>query len=164
MSSAGDERPPERPDDSDAPEEDVPDADAPEAAAGDDQPAYTVYGAGGETRKQKAPKRKAKAKASSKDKPDYKVYKSRPGLRDRVRKPDLAGVRKSRRSGGLGDRGEGPKRHWLRWILIAIGAWIAISFIAFAVSAQIQKGKLPDGTKEALAGGPDLLAGQNILI
>lgn len=171
MASEGDERPPERPADSDAPEE-APDQDAPEGAAGDDapeggKPEYTVYGRGGERRKQDAPRRAKAEKASGKaaDRPDYKVYRSRPGLRDRFRKPDMAGLRQQRRSGGLRDRmGDGGGRRWLRWILIGVCGWLLISFIAFAVSAQIQKSKLDDSAKEALEGGPDLLAGQNILI
>jgi LCP family protein required for cell wall assembly len=156
MASDGQERPPERPGDDDAPEPDSP----------GDEPQYTVYGKSGEERKQEAPKRAAKGEApQAEDKPDYKVYKSRPSLRDRFRKPDLAGLRRERRSGGLRDRVSGGRgRRWLRWVLIAIAGWILISFIAFAVSAQIQKGKLPDSAKDALEGGPDLLAGQNILI
>lgn len=183
MSSAGEERPPERPEDSDAPEPDVPEPDgpepdepepdepepeAPEGDAADDAPAYTVYGKDGEERRP-APKKAGKQEADGKgaEKPDYKVYKSRPGLRDRFRKPDLAGLRKERRGGGLRDRissGDGGKRHWLRWILIGVCGWILLSFIAFAVSAQIQKGELSDETKDALAGGVNVLGGQNILI
>jgi LCP family protein required for cell wall assembly len=52
----------------------------------------------------------------------------------------------------------------LRWILIFAGGWLLLSFITFAISAQIQKGKLPDSAKDALEGGPDVLVGQNILI
>ena len=200
MSSEGDDRPPERPGDSDGQEPESPDQDAPEAEGPDEDapggeeaegkgpkdeaedkgpedeaepedeaPAYTVYGKGGEERRQVAPKREEEADAAAKggEKPDYKVYKSRPGLRDRFRKPDLAGLPQQRRGGGLRDRlsgGEGGGRRWLRWILIGICGWILLSFLAFAVSAQIQKSKLDDSAKEALQGGPDLLAGQNILI
>ena len=195
MSSAGDDRPPERPGDSDGqepeepsqdvpegeppegeqpeaeqPEAEQPEAEQPEAEEPDaEQPEYTVYGKGGEERRQVAPKQAGKPDAPQKpgDRPDYKVYKSRPGLRDRFRKPDLAGLRKQRRSGGLRERfgkGDGEKRHWLRWVLIGVCGWLLLSFIVFAVSAQIQKGKLDDSAKEALKGGPDLLAGQNILI
>ena len=41
---------------------------------------------------------------------------------------------------------------------------VLLSFITFAISAQIQKGKLPQSAKDALAGGPAVLLGQNILI
>ncbi len=175
MSSAGDDRPPERPGDSDGQEPDEPRTrprsapEEPEQRPRREQPEYTVYGKGGEERRQVAPKQPEEPGAPEKsgDRPDYKVYKSRPGLRDRFRKPDLAGLRKQRRSGSLRDRfgkGDGERRHWLRWVLIGVCGWLLLSFIAFAVSAQIQKGKLDDSAKEALKGGPDLLAGQNILI
>jgi LCP family protein required for cell wall assembly len=144
------------------------DSDAPDDKSGG-EPSYTVYGKGGETRKQKPPKGAKKApKGGGSEKPDYKVYRSRPSLRDRFRKPDLAGIRRAGagRGGGLRDRlrgGDGGRR-WLRWVLIAIAGWFALSFFAFAVSAQIQKSELQDSAKDALEGGPDVLAGQNILI
>jgi LCP family protein required for cell wall assembly len=144
------------------------DSDAPDSKSGD-EPSYTVYGKGGESREQKAPGRaeEASKRGGGSDKPDYKVYRSHPSLRDRFRKPDLGGIRRAGAGGGLRDRlrlGGGGGRRWLRWVLIGIGAWFLLSFIAFAVSAQIQKGELQDSAKEALAGGPDVLAGQNILI
>jgi LCP family protein required for cell wall assembly len=106
----------------------------------------------------------APTKAPRPGKPEYRVYRSRPSLRDRFRKPDFGSLR--RPSPGLRDRlsGAGGGRRWLRWVLIGVAAWFAISFIAFAISAQTQKGKLPDSAKQALEGGPDLLAGQNVLI
>jgi LCP family protein required for cell wall assembly len=58
----------------------------------------------------------------------------------------------------------GGKRPWLRWILIVVVGWLLLSFVTFAISAQIQKGKLPQSAKDALEGGPAVLAGQNILI
>jgi LCP family protein required for cell wall assembly len=75
-----------------------------------------------------------------------------------------------RDSGGRGGirgffgRLTGGKRPWLRWILIFAVGWLLLSFITFAISAQIQKGKLPQSAKDALKGGPAVLAGQNILI
>ena len=56
------------------------------------------------------------------------------------------------------------KRPWLRWVLIVAVGWLLLSFISFAISAQIQKGKLPQSAKDALEGGPAVLLGQNILI
>src|SRR5262249_3277236 len=81
-------------------------------------------------------------------------------------KPSLQSIRKGTGGGirGFFGRLTGGKRPWLRWALIGIAAWFLLSFITFAISAQIQKGKLPDSAKEALAGGPAVLAGQNILI
>ncbi len=162
MSPQGEDRPPERPEKPERPEE----PERPEKAERPEKPEYTVYGKGessGERRE--APKRPGKEDKG--EKPTYRVYRSRPSLLDRFRKPGLSGLRGAS-EGGLRERlsrlGGAGGRRWLRWVLVAIGAWILISFVAFAVSAQIQKGELDDRAKEALAGGPDLLAGQNVLI
>jgi LCP family protein required for cell wall assembly len=150
MSPQGEERPPKRPKKPPRPE----------------KPEYTVYGKGGRSgERREAPKRAGKGAKG--EKPTYRVYRSRPSLLDRFRKPGLRGLRGAS-AGGLRERlsrlGGGGGRRWLRWVLIAIAAWIVISFVTFGISAQIQKGKLDDAAKEALAGGPDLLVGQNVLI
>jgi LCP family protein required for cell wall assembly len=93
------------------------------------------------------------------DRPDYKVYKSRPGLLSRLRAPDVASLRDRRRKPG-----ERPpkapdvpgRRPWWRWIVIAVGAWLLLSIVVFAISAQIQKSKLDDGAKQELGGNPFL--------
>src|SRR5262249_33491166 len=78
---------------------------------------------------------------------------------DTIRKGgDRGGVR------GFFSRLTGGKRPWLRWILIFAVGWLLLSFISFAISAQIQKGKLPQSAKDPLKGGPAVLAGHNILI
>jgi LCP family protein required for cell wall assembly len=150
MSPQGEERPPKRPKKPTRP----------------DKPEYTVYGKGGRSgERREAPKRAGKDAKG--EKPTYRVYRSRPSLLDRFRKPGLRGLRGAP-PGGLRERlsrlGGASGRRWLRWVLIAIAAWVVISFVTFGISAQIQKGKLDDAAKEALAGGPDLLAGQNVLI
>ena len=102
--------------------------------------------------------------------PEYTVYRSRRGILSRLRSTDVSGLReRARRSYRKLGRG-GPKsedlpatsprplaRRALKWVAIAAGAWILISFLAFAVSAQIQKWKLADGAKDALSGNPLLL-------
>jgi LCP family protein required for cell wall assembly len=152
-----------------------------------DQPEYTVYGRGGGSRKPKSPAPEEKPEPAGKEpgetaeggkpasakpkrpgeKPDYTVYRSRPGIRDRLRKPDLAGLRRGGDGGGWRDRlrgiGGGGRRRWLRWVLIAVAGWLLISFIAFALSSQIQKGKLSDSAKDELSPAPPLL-GSNVLI
>lgn len=170
MRPEGDEPPADEPEDQESPEESGPPEPDPPEPPEDDKPAYTVYGKGGEQRKQSAPEpRKPKQARAEEGKPEYKVYKSRPGLRDRLGKPDIAKLRRERSGGGGGglrDRlpGGGGGRRWLRWVLVGIAAWLLVSFLAFAISAQNQKGKLDDKAKDALEGGPDVLAGQNILI
>jgi hypothetical protein len=107
--------------------------------------------------------------------PDYKVYKSRPGLFSRLRSPDVSKMRekKGRKDAG-GDGEEKPPRRpvtalplWrrvLRWTGVFALVWIAISFLAFEISSQIQKGKLID-MGNTLHGNPFLAASpQTILV
>ena len=71
------------------------------------------------------------------------------------RRPPLGGTAKRRPSA----------KRVLKWIAIAAGGWILISFLAFAVSAQIQAFKLSGEAKEALHGNPFMLASaQTILV
>jgi LCP family protein required for cell wall assembly len=107
------------------------------------------------------------------DRPEYTVYRSRPRLRDRFGKPDLEGLRERLKRGS--DRGkkkpsepETERPMWrriLKWVGIAALAWILLSFLAFAVSSQIQKFKVADGAADALDGNPFMLVSpQNILV
>ena len=112
--------------------------------------------------------------------PEYKVYRSRKGLLSRFRPPDLSGLRERtprapkwwrRKSGEQpGDRPEHPQRRWsarrvLKWVGIAALGWILLSFLAFAVSAQLQSFKLSGEAKDALHGNPFLLpSAQTILV
>jgi LCP family protein required for cell wall assembly len=173
MSPQGDDRPPKRPGGSEGGGK--PDRPKKPGASGGEgkpekgkKPEYNVYGRGGRGgQKRSAPKAKKQADRGG-DKPPYTVYRSRPSLRDRVRKPDMQSIRRDSGGGG-GIRGffgrlTGGKRPWLRWILVFAVGWLLLSFITFAISAQIQKGKLPQSAKDALKGGPAVLAGQNILI
>ena len=110
--------------------------------------------------------------------PDYKVYRARRGFFSRFRKPDLSGLReRDWRAPKLPGRGDGPKRErgsrperpWVRralkWIGLAALGWIVLSFLAFAVSAQLQAFKLSGEAKSALHGNPFLLpSAQTILV
>jgi LCP family protein required for cell wall assembly len=110
--------------------------------------------------------------------PEYTVYRSRRGLLSSLRSPDVSSLRdRARRSYRRLGRG-GPKaedlpptsprplaRRALKWIGVAAGVWVLISFLAFAVSAQLQKWKLADGAKSVLSGNPFLLVSpQTILV
>ena len=110
--------------------------------------------------------------------PDYKVYRSRRGLSGRLKAPDLSGLKDraklpGKRSGGNKDRERerrprpprpGLKRA-LKWIGIAVLGWILLSFLAFAVSAQLQSFKLSGEAKDALHGNPFILpSAQTILV
>lgn len=111
--------------------------------------------------------------------PDYKVYRSRRGLMSRFRAPDLSRLREkpSRSSWRPWRRGDRPEptlpstaRRWsprrpLKWLGVAAVGWILLSFLAFAVSAQIQAFKLSGEAKSALHGNPLLLVqAQTILV
>jgi LCP family protein required for cell wall assembly len=110
--------------------------------------------------------------------PDYKVYRSRRSLLSRLRAPDLSGLReRAKRSpkkpGKDDERGRDrprPLRRWtakrvLKWVGLAAGGWILLSFLAFAVSAQLQAFKLSGDAKSALHGNPFLLpSAQTILV
>jgi anionic cell wall polymer biosynthesis LytR-Cps2A-Psr (LCP) family protein len=114
------------------------------------------------------------------ERPEYKVYKSRPGLLGRLRAPDLSKLReRARRKGpdrappgkppGKGRKrpapGERPLwRRALKWAGIAALVWILISFAAFEISSQIQKSKLTD-MGNTLHGNPFLaVSPQTILV
>jgi LCP family protein required for cell wall assembly len=106
------------------------------------------------------------------ERPEYRVYRSRPGFLSRLRTPDLSSLRERLR--GKREPSEKPpsvdeepkrKRRWVRWVVIAILGWLLLSLLAFAVSAQIQKAKLDDAVGDELGGNPFLLAvPQTILV
>ena len=102
--------------------------------------------------------------------PDYKVYRSHRGVS--LGKPDLGSLRekvsskrpKDPRGAPPSRKPEGRRRPWLKWVGIAIGGWLLLSLIAFAISATIQKSKLAD-TGDTLGGNPLLaVVPQNILV
>jgi LCP family protein required for cell wall assembly len=102
--------------------------------------------------------------------PEYTVYRSRKGFLSRLRSTDVSSLRQRarrsyRRLGRGGPKAEdqaptSPKplaRRALKWLGIAAGAWVLISFLAFGVSSQLQAWKLSGGAKSVLHGNPFLL-------
>jgi LCP family protein required for cell wall assembly len=110
--------------------------------------------------------------------PDYKVYRSRRGLFSRLRSADLSGLRERAKLPGKRpgkdrqpDRERQPRapRTGLKRVLKLVGiaalGWILLSFLAFAVSAQLQSFKLSGEAKSTLHGNPLLLpSAQTILV
>ena len=110
------------------------------------------------------------------DKPEYKVYRSRRGLRDRLAGPrdQVAQLREAARRRAQRERPDEEEREprepsqpiWrriLKWVAIAVGAWLLLSFVLFMISAQITEG-VSDETEEALSSGGSLLTGSTILV
>jgi LCP family protein required for cell wall assembly len=110
--------------------------------------------------------------------PQYKVYRSRRGLLDRLRteRPGTGGpggggplgpLRRKRRRGPGEPPGPRPgKPLWrraLRYALIGAAAWLLFSFVVFMVSAQTQDG-VSNRTEDALSGGGSLLTGSTVLV
>ncbi|HTX30942.1 MAG TPA: LCP family protein [Solirubrobacteraceae bacterium] len=123
---------------------------------------------------------------SNLEQPPYKRYRSGPrGLKERLRGedeplvPPRGGDGNYNRYGG-GRRGlrnpfrrtrEGePKKKLtpgrvIKWIVIAIFAWLLLSFVLFMISAQTRSGNLPSGASSQLSsGGPMLTSANTILI
>jgi LCP family protein required for cell wall assembly len=110
--------------------------------------------------------------------PDYNVYRSRKGIFSRLRSADLSSLKKRPKLPGKrpgGDREPRQKkrsprvpfdaRRILKWVGIAVLGWILLSFLAFAVSAQLQSFQLSGEAKDALHGNPLLLpSAQTILV
>jgi LCP family protein required for cell wall assembly len=108
--------------------------------------------------------------------PEYNVYRSRKGLFSRLKGADLSSLRDRARLPSRRPRGEKepgrsrPRapfdvRRVLKWLGLAALGWILLSFLAFAVSAQLQSFKLSGEAAEALSGGPWMLTSpQTILV
>jgi LCP family protein required for cell wall assembly len=109
--------------------------------------------------------------------PEYNVYRSRRGLFSRLKSADLSSLRDRaklpswrRRKRERPDRPRSPRapfnvKRVLKWVGLAALGWILLSFLAFAVSAQLQSFKLSGEAKDALHGNPFLLpSAQTILV
>jgi LCP family protein required for cell wall assembly len=111
------------------------------------------------------------------EQPPYKVYRSGPrGLKALLRgEDDVAlpgpdgpgddGHRRNYRSGGDRWRGRITPRRVIKYLVLAIVAWIVLSLVLFVVSAQIQTGTLPSGASAALTSGGNMVTStDNVLI
>ena len=101
--------------------------------------------------------------------PEYKVYRSRKRLRDRVSPPGGNPIDALRRRRGQGPSGpQAPKRgitprRVLKWIALAILGWLLLSVVVFVISAMTAP-SVSDRTEEALSPGGAMLAGSTILV
>lgn len=101
--------------------------------------------------------------------PEYKVYRAR--RRPRAGGGDLDALKKRlsrHRDDGSAPRGpRGPRDitvgRVVKWIAIAVGAWLVLSLVLFLVSAQTRPGVSP-ATERALSDSGNLFSGSNILV
>ncbi len=111
--------------------------------------------------------------------PSYRTYRSAPrGLLARLRGESDADLgrrgeqlppkepgRRRRFSLGRGRSGGWSVGRVVKYVLLAIVAWLLLSFVLFMISAQERAGGLPAGGQAALtSGGPILTSANNVLI
>src|SRR5207249_4253777 len=96
--------------------------------------------------------------------PEYKVYRARPALLDRLtpRRPERGPFDRLRRRAGkrptpptLATARRSPLRRAVKWVAIALGAWILLSVVIFMVSAQLAPG-VSSSAENALSSGGSL--------
>jgi LCP family protein required for cell wall assembly len=103
----------------------------------------------------------------------YKLYRAGPrGLRSLLRGeeegllpgPEESGRRRLRR-GPRAPTGPITWRRVLKWLLLVIVGWVALSLVLFIISAEIHSGDLPAGSESALSsGGPMLFSANTVLV
>ncbi len=109
---------------------------------------------------------------SSADERPYTVYRAGPrGLRARLRgEEEEANLRGSdrldpeRRGRGERARGRLTLGRVLKYLAIAILAWLLLSLVLFVVSAQIQTGSLPASASAALTSGPNMITSTDTVL
>jgi LCP family protein required for cell wall assembly len=101
------------------------------------------------------------------DRPEYNVYRSRKGPLSRLKRDQPGGLADLKRDRRPPDQ---PRRRRelsvgrvVRWILLAVLAWVLLSAVVFMVSAQFAEHS-SDTTKAALSPGGSLLTGSTILV
>ena len=102
------------------------------------------------------------------DPPKYTKYRARPSLLRRTPKSEPASPLDALRRDGARAPASPPgaapgtpfkKRRRItrgrvvKWVALGVFGWLALSFVLFLISAQIEQGKVGDATNAALAGG-----------
>ncbi|HEY3728215.1 MAG TPA: LCP family protein [Solirubrobacteraceae bacterium] len=113
------------------------------------------------------------ARASTEDRP-YTVYRSAPrGLRARLRGEEDDALRPEPKRPRDGDRPDlEPAGPWwrritwkraLKWLAIAVVAWLVLSLVLFLVSAQTGSG-IPASAQRALTSGSNMITGTDTVL
>ena len=122
------------------------------------------------------------ARPASDERP-YTTYRAAPrGLRSRLRGEEESAILDPGRPGdggdglGRGGRGGGgggglrpsgrriTPRRVLKYLAIAVVAWLALSFVLFLVSAQIQSGSIPQSAQAALTSGSNMITSTDTVL
>jgi LCP family protein required for cell wall assembly len=121
----------------------------------EDRP-YRVYGREGRSRQEA-------------DQRPYKVYRSRPrGLKALLRGEEEIDLPK-----GLEREPRKPKAPtkrkvtvWrvVKYVALAIVAWLLLSLILFIISSEAEKGNLPSSASAALSSGPNMITGTDTVL
>jgi len=107
------------------------------------------------------------------DERPYTTYRSAPrGLRARLRgeaeadelRGDPRDRRRIERPRRRGLRGPITPGRVLRWLAVAVVAWVLLSGVLFLVSAQIQSGSVPSSAQAALSSGSNMLTGTDTVL
>jgi LCP family protein required for cell wall assembly len=95
--------------------------------------------------------------------PQYTKYRARPGFLTRGDRADRLGALR-RKAPADGARKPITWQRAVKWVLVALAAWIGISLLAFLISAQIESGKVSGEVDRFLAGGFPLTSKSTILV
>jgi LCP family protein required for cell wall assembly len=113
---------------------------------------------------------------SNLEQPPYRVYRAGPrSLKSLLRGEEEAALggsepprRGGRRGFGRPRFGGGKKvtpRRVVKWLVIALVAWVGLSVVLFVISAQTRAGNLPAGaSSELTSGGPMLTSANTVLV
>jgi LCP family protein required for cell wall assembly len=98
--------------------------------------------------------------------PEYRVYRSRKAPFSRRRRDDRGALADRPRRRGRRPRARMPISGWriVRWVLLAVITWTALSVLVFLVSAQIQQGKVSDANQYLGGAGYPLTSPNNVLV
>jgi LCP family protein required for cell wall assembly len=100
------------------------------------------------------------------DEPKYTVYRSRPRFPWQRGDEDLGQQRGEKR-----DEPKAPKRRRkisvgriVKYLAVAVGAWLLLSLVLFLISAQIQEAKISNAAENKLSGGGYPLTSPNTIL
>ena len=100
------------------------------------------------------------------DEPKYTVYRSRPRLPWRRDDDDLSEQRGEKRDEPKPKRRRRPITvgRVVKYVALALGAWLLLSLVLFLVSAQIESSKISDAAASKLSGGGFPLTSPNTIL